>query len=36
MRPRFLNHSTADLAWIALVSFVISVPVSAAILLLMG
>ena len=36
MRPRFLNHSSADLAWIALISFVISVLGSVAVNVLMG
>ena len=37
MRSRFLNHSTADLVWIALISFVISVLLaSVAVNALMG
>ena len=36
MRPRFLNHSTADLAWVFLIALVISVLGSVAVNVLMG
>lgn len=36
MRPRFLNHSTADLVWIALFAFVIGCLASVAVNVLMG
>lgn len=36
MRPRFLNHSTVDLAWVFLIALVISVLGSVAVNVLIG
>lgn len=36
MRPRFLNHSTADLAWVFLIALVISALGSVAVNMVLG